>query len=441
MSNPNRRCEGCGGAMPRRLHRTRDKRGRLVCDSCKEQGFGQWNIAYAVRTGMDEQQTAELRRREAEAIAAIRRTAEHDDDGDEEAAPWICPQCGGTGMVVRMGMKYPCSICDGTGRIETSTASLHKRATSEEWLRGYSAGVEAAARDGRESAPTGYPMMTADFREGWADGQWDALNDGTADGSNPFGRSASLRKKAHDSGDGQQIYHCPFCGSGAVTGGADGTVECDYCKSFFTVQVQPEFKSMPQTVNGQPFNIPGMPGGGPDAGATQQADQQAADDAQDAPQQDQQAPSGNPVPPQLRQSARTALEYGPGAIVSGGDSYEGAVATATRAASFEGRPMVVLRVGDGSHRVYAQDAWVRPSQQPLLPWSPPPPGEQVAVVHPDGSIVRQSTLDLSRVALMTPDGVVLDGEAYAKHLALRFADPEARPEILAQVRAANLTKD
>lgn len=65
---------------------------------------------------------------------------------------------------------------------------------------------------------------------------------------------------AHDSGDGKTIYHCPFCGAGQVVAGSDGTTECMYCHTFFTVQVQPEFSAFPQTVNGVPMQIPGMPG-------------------------------------------------------------------------------------------------------------------------------------------------------------------------------------
>ncbi len=64
----------------------------------------------------------------------------------------------------------------------------------------------------------------------------------------------------HDSGDGETIYHCPFCGGGQVVAGSDGTVECGFCNTHFTVQVQPERAQMPQTVNGQPVDMPGMPG-------------------------------------------------------------------------------------------------------------------------------------------------------------------------------------
>lgn len=65
---------------------------------------------------------------------------------------------------------------------------------------------------------------------------------------------------AHDSGDGQTIYHCPFCGSGQVIARSDGTIECEFCHTMFTVQVQPEFNAFPQTIDGSPVQVPGMPG-------------------------------------------------------------------------------------------------------------------------------------------------------------------------------------
>lgn len=56
--------------------------------------------------------------------------------------------------------------------------------------------------------------------------------------------------------------NCCFCGSGAVVGRSDGTIECQYCKNYFTVQVQPQYSNLPQTDpnTGQPIFQPGMPG-------------------------------------------------------------------------------------------------------------------------------------------------------------------------------------
>lgn len=64
---------------------------------------------------------------------------------------------------------------------------------------------------------------------------------------------------AHDSGSVEVIYHCPFCGSGQVIARSDGTVMCEFCNAAFTVQVQPEFSAFPQTIDGQPVQIPGLP--------------------------------------------------------------------------------------------------------------------------------------------------------------------------------------
>jgi hypothetical protein len=52
--------------------------------------------------------------------------------------------------------------------------------------------------------------------------------------------------------------NCPSCGSGQVIARADGTVECGFCKMCFTVQVQPRYPAFPQTINGQPIQVPGM---------------------------------------------------------------------------------------------------------------------------------------------------------------------------------------
>ena len=71
-----------------------------------------------------------------------------------------------------------------------------------------------------------------------------------------------FRTVAHVSGNSIDIMHCPFCGSGAVIARSDGTVECNFCTSVFTVQVQPQFAAFPQTAEGMPYEWPGQPGPG-----------------------------------------------------------------------------------------------------------------------------------------------------------------------------------
>jgi hypothetical protein len=78
-------------------------------------------------------------------------------------------------------------------------------------------------------------------------------------------RIGAIKLVAHDSGDGETIFHCPFCGSGQVLARSDGAVDCEFCQTAFTVQVQPQMPSFPQTIDGVPVNVPGMPNGGQSA--------------------------------------------------------------------------------------------------------------------------------------------------------------------------------
>jgi hypothetical protein len=132
-------------------------------------------------------------------------------------------------------------------------------------------------------------------------------------------------KLGHDSGTPEVVYHCPFCGSGQVIARSDGTIECGFCKTCFTVQVQPQYPAFPQTINGMPIQVPGMgpqwPGQEDDPEA-QQAQQAAigtpvdeeegdgnpfAEDAGDEEDEDlddeADEPSGNPF---AKKSFRTA---------------------------------------------------------------------------------------------------------------------------------------
>lgn len=72
-------------------------------------------------------------------------------------------------------------------------------------------------------------------------------------------------KVAHDPGDPQLCAHCPFCGSGQITGRSDGGIDCAFCGASFIVRVQPAFPGMPQAPGmGAPTDIgPDMPMGMP----------------------------------------------------------------------------------------------------------------------------------------------------------------------------------
>jgi hypothetical protein len=69
-------------------------------------------------------------------------------------------------------------------------------------------------------------------------------------------------KLAHDPGDPVLCSHCPFCGSGQITGRSDGGIDCAFCGQSFIVRVQPAFPGMPQAPGmGAPTDV------GPDMSA------------------------------------------------------------------------------------------------------------------------------------------------------------------------------
>lgn len=105
-----------------------------------------------------------------------------------------------------------------------------------------------------------------------------------------------IMKFAHDSGDPQVVYHCPACGSGQVIARSDGTIECGFCKMCFTVQVQPRYPAFPQTINGQPIQVPGMgpQWPGQDDDQMQQAQEAAEGIPVDDPNADPDAEDDNP---------------------------------------------------------------------------------------------------------------------------------------------------
>lgn len=136
-------------------------------------------------------------------------------------------------------------------------------------------------------------------------------------------RMPGVVKLAHDSGSPEVVFHCPFCGSGQVIARSDGTIECGFCKTCFTVQVQPQYPAFPQTINGVPIQVPGMgpqwPGQGDtpeDLQAQQAAEGTPVDDEEDNPFADDEDDGEEPeeddedaddnTPPFLKKSYRTA---------------------------------------------------------------------------------------------------------------------------------------
>lgn len=208
----NRRCEQCGSAMPHRMSRQRGEDGRLVCDNCKR-----WPQKIG---SMTETQQREFAKRAAEAVTSIMRVAHDADWGVRETAGGVTYSLDTNG--------YSASVW---GNQNPGTYEWEVLGPNNEYLAG-------------TSDPVGLDL---------------ALD--SAEAAIPGFQRAASRKVAHDSGDNAILNHCPFCGSGAITGGSDGSVECDYCHTVFTVQVQPKHPNMPQTIDGQPMPPPGMPAG------------------------------------------------------------------------------------------------------------------------------------------------------------------------------------
>lgn len=70
-------------------------------------------------------------------------------------------------------------------------------------------------------------------------------------------RRATTARVAHVSEDPTVISHCPFCGSGGITGRSDGGADCDLCGRSFTVMEQPLYSNTPAT--GPSASVPVTP--------------------------------------------------------------------------------------------------------------------------------------------------------------------------------------
>lgn len=55
---------------------------------------------------------------------------------------------------------------------------------------------------------------------------------------------------AHATTDPTIVNHCPFCGSGALTGRSDGGVDCGVCNETFRVARQPLYSNEPSPESG-----------------------------------------------------------------------------------------------------------------------------------------------------------------------------------------------
>jgi uncharacterized Zn finger protein (UPF0148 family) len=272
-----RTCDRCGAKASPRWPRVRQTNGELWCTGCDT---SQSHIL-STATRMLERSAAgwsgeDVIRHE------LGRQKVHTVNGDAELCPEHIRQRRersdfATGIAAQTGLEHGytspsispshegrCSDCSRMGNEKALPWQAHRPAGSpvirEERQPTPHIDTDEAYRQGR------WPYRQQHGFESWGpvDTTIRSLNMRVAIAL-PGPGFRGIRVHAHDSGDGETIFHCPFCGSGQVIARADGTVECEFCSTAFTVQVQPQMPAFPQTIDGQPVQVPGMPAGGQNA--------------------------------------------------------------------------------------------------------------------------------------------------------------------------------
>lgn len=277
-----RTCEQCGFRMPLFVPRQRANDGRLLCPGCHPDGRGSEGRPIGIhgaKTALRYKVTLEGARGKTFAcfqvadspIEARRLALERYPDTQVLFAEDTGPQGDGyhivefdeAGSIVRESSRGYGTLEEALGMVEEAGFDV----TGAPKVAAYEMTPERDLRGCPDCrALPGTPHTESC---GWWDSHTsDDQENRLWEAGLPRGQGVKL---AHDSGDGKTIYHCPFCGAGQVIARSDGTVECDFCHTSFTVQVQPERPSMPQTIDGQPFPIPGMPGDPTDRGVPQEA--------------------------------------------------------------------------------------------------------------------------------------------------------------------------
>lgn len=214
-------CDNCGLKMPRFRPRVRGDGGKMLCDGCAN---GRESRPMGYHGSKVQEFTVSL--------------------------PSYRPNSG--------GRSYSFEGDKGTLRVFAHDSGMNAEAASQ---------IEPGDRVRFSDGSTGVVLTTDPSHDNlgvWKGTEYSvsvSLDDGNQTVARPSDiTKVGVQKRAHDSGDGATIYHCPFCGGGQVVGGSDGSVECSFCHTLFTVQVQPEHAAMPQTINGVPQDMPGMPG-------------------------------------------------------------------------------------------------------------------------------------------------------------------------------------
>lgn len=232
------------------------------------------------------------------------------------------------------------------------------------------------------------------FQRGYSDGWGNAVEDHMSNHETQriavlVNRSADVADDlprfmpyvAHVSGNSIDILHCPFCGSGAVIARSDATVECGYCMSVFTVQVQPAYNAFPQSVNGQDYPWPGAP----DEGAVMAPD----------------APAGTNVAPDMDSSD-------PGDLEDSDDDIE----DSEESGDDDGDDKPAFLKGKGDSSSDSKDSSDSKSKN-----------------DDDKGSKKGNPFAKKKSVFRTESGALLDEKAYIAHLAIKHAD---NPLIVAQ---------
>lgn len=303
-----RTCDRCRGTMPDRMARQPDGEGNLVCDGCKQGKAPTW-----ATTGSAEHIPAWSDRIASDYIAGDRVSTEYGEGTVVEST--------GRSILIQLNSEETIRVQRGTpgfDRVE-KVASTSRTARSTCSWKDCTNPVDWHV-EGPSSGDWG--TSVCDEHKAAAVERWS-----TTRAPARVQRVGSVHHHAHDSGDNAIINHCPFCGSGAVTGGSDGTVDCGYCHTVFTVQVQPAHPNMPQTIDGSPQPPPGMPAGN-EMEMSSPVDPAVDEDASGAPTEalgdaeadpaeaqgiadpEAEQDAKGPVPPQFRKGSKYFTEDG-----------------------------------------------------------------------------------------------------------------------------------
>ncbi len=208
--NYGRFCEGCGSKMPPFFPRHRDSEGSLVCPTCLEKRTAAQNAAaghYLRHQAMPFDDNIEMWNRDSDQTVFL---------SDTNMEPIF--------YMPSNSFMWP---------VDKANEAVQSKRQDDGWR--YPA---------REVIPQSHSKIV-----------W-----GPVHGAEYQAWQFRLSSKvAHDSVDRETIFHCPFCGGGQVIGRSDGTAECQFCGTAFTVQIQPQQSAQPQTIEGEPHLIPDMP--------------------------------------------------------------------------------------------------------------------------------------------------------------------------------------